>query len=72
MHDQESTKYPIRTGVPQDNVLGPILWKIYINHLLNAIPETAAYADDIQHLSYNHSECQTVITLQQSLDFISY
>lgn len=44
---QESAKRPIRAGVPQGSCLGPLLWNIYINELLNLIPGVRAYADDL-------------------------
>ena len=44
---QQSSPYKIGAGVPQDSVVGPLLWNIYINDLLNLIPSTRVYADDI-------------------------
>ena len=44
---QESEKQPIRAGVPQGSCLGPLLWNLYINDLLNLIPSVRAYADDL-------------------------
>ena len=41
-----SGKYPIDASVPQGSVLGPILWNVYINDLLQQLPTASAYADD--------------------------
>ena len=44
---QQSAPQRIAAGVPQGRVLGPLLWNIYINDLLNLVPTAKAYADDI-------------------------
>ena len=43
---QSSHHYPVEASVPQGSVLGPIMWNIYINDLLQELPELSAYADD--------------------------
>lgn len=47
MHGQESTKYPIRSDVPQGGIPGPILSYIYVNGFIDTVAETGAYADNV-------------------------
>ena len=42
----ESNEYPIEASVPQGSVVGPLLWNVYFNDILQLIPEAYAYADD--------------------------
>ena len=44
---QHSPHQHISAGVPQGSVLGPLLWNVYLNDLLNLVPSAKAYADDI-------------------------
>lgn len=41
-----SAAHPVEASVPQGSILGPILWNIYFNDLLQSLPVASAYADD--------------------------
>ena len=44
---KSSEEYPVNAEVPQDSILGPTLFLLYINNLPNdVICDIAIYADD--------------------------
>jgi len=58
----QSKQYPIKASVPQGSVLGPILWNVFINDLLQLVPGVTAYADDCTlSVSYKKEESQAAI-----------
>jgi hypothetical protein len=47
-----SSSFPVRYGVPTGSVLGPLLFILYVNYVLNLTQgRTIMYADDISILN---------------------
>ena len=72
VNGQSSRPLPVEASVPQGSVLGPILWNIYLNDLLQLLPTVSAYADDCTlSRSYRRQDSQLVIEeVNQQLSLI--
>ena len=72
-HSCSSDRLKIKCGVPQGSILGPLLFLIYINDIINASPILTyiLFADDT-NIFYSHTDPQTLIcTLNAELQKIS-
>ena len=59
-----SATYPVEASVPQGSILGPLLWNVFFNDLLQSLPVASAYADDCTlSQSYNREEAAEVIQI---------
>ena len=70
MNGHNSRKCKIGASVPQGSVLGPLLWNIYFNDILQLIPEAKAFADDCT-LSFTCSDRdrkETTLKINENLD----
>ena len=53
VNGQSSESLPVAASLLQGSIIGPLLWKIYVDHLLQVLPTITTYADDYT-LSYSY------------------
>ena len=65
---KSSQEYPVNAGISQGSILGPTLFLLYINDLLDGvICDIAIYADD----TTLYSKCDQALDLWQQLELAS-
>ena len=66
-----SSTLPVKSGVPQDSILGPVLFLVYINDLQNyaTFSNLLMYADDSQCVK-DTSSISSCISLQSDLNYL--
>ena len=68
LNGKSSQQYPVNGGVPQGSIVGPTLFLLHINELLDdAICNIAIYADD----TTLYSKCDQASDLWQQLELAS-
>ena len=72
INGQASIALPVEASVPQGSVLGPVLWNLYVDDLLQQLPAISAYADDCTlYRSYHRQDSQRVVAeINQQLSLI--
>ena len=67
--NQQSTFKPIKCGIPQGSVLGPLLFSIYVNDLPNFVQSKCEmFADDTSFYSSDSDPCELTNQLQVTIN----
>ncbi len=73
LQGEVSSSYPIAAGVPQGSLLGPLLWNIFFDEILQLTTSAMAYADDLTlSVSYTRDQRRNAAKkLQDEINYIS-
>ena len=73
IHGSMSTKLPVRSGVPQGSILGPLMFILYVNDIADNIPNLSfktLYADDAK-IGSEIKSMQNWVDLQSDLNIFT-
>ena len=72
LNGQASSSRPVLAGVPQSSILGPLLFLVYINDLLNELKSNARlFADDTSLFNIVKDKQRSPDVLSKDLSLIS-
>ena len=73
LNGHTSEEYQIEASVPQGSVIGPMLWNVFFNDLLQMIPQSFAYADDctLTFKCTDENRCETIELINDTLNLIT-
>lgn len=70
LNNCNSIKEKVTIGVPQGTILGPLFFIIYINDMLDLIPNIFSYADDTIILCSKKTWAETQLEAQKNLNIV--